>query len=518
MGLLALHVAYQGDHPIFYYGQFYQGPLEGYAAAPLFRLFGPSLFALRLPLVLFFIGFLVSMFYLIRLLYQSEKFALASVILLGLGSPDVLFLQLRAIGQYPEIGMLAALMCLLAAWLALSSQRLDQERWKRIVIYGLLGLIVGLALWVDFLILPFVAAVGVLLCFFCRRELLRWTGLSLLLGFAIGAFPLIYYNLTAPADQNSWSVLLHLHQEGAADMLARHLTWVNQLTGTMLVALPMATGGSLHCPLSAIPPSGSPTIATLPCVLFQSGWGFGYLILWFIAVYLAVYAVLRYGHTVRTTQSNSPEERQEVIRQCGRLALLASVGLTLLLYAIAPSSATVPDTAFRYLTCLLLAIPALLWPVWQGLSAQRISLDWRTKAGLLLRGGLLLLVTGTFASATVRTLVQIPTTQAVYQRQETLVQDLLHVGATRVYADYWTCNNLTFLSQEKIICSVLDEHLNPGYDRYLPYRFIVRASPRPTYVFAPGTQQAEAMEQRVRLASSHYRAYIFEGYLVYQVI
>jgi 4-amino-4-deoxy-L-arabinose transferase-like glycosyltransferase len=519
MGLLALHVAYQGDHPIFYYGQFYQGPLEGYAAAPLFRLFGPSLFALRLPLVLFFIGFLVSMFYLIRLLY-SEKFALASVILLGLGSSDVLFLQLRAIGQYPEIEVFAALICLLAAWLALSSQRPDQERWKRIVIYGLLGLIVGLALWVDLLILPFVAAAGLLLCFFCRRELLRWTGLSLLLGFAIGAFPLIYYNFTAPVVQNSLFVLVSIHQGGAADMLAQHLTWVNQLTGTVLVALPTATGGSLHCPLSAIPPSGSPTIATLPCVLFQGGWGVGYLILWFMAVCLAVYAVRRYRRHVHAgmTQSTSSEERQEVIRQCGRLMLLVSVGLTLLLYAIAPSSATSPENAFRYLICLLLAIPALLWPVWQGLSVQRISLNWRAKAGLLLRGGLLLLVAATFASGTVRTLMQIPTAQAVYQYQETLVQDLLHVGATRVYSDYWTCNTLTFLSQEKIICSVLDDYLNPGYDRYLPYRFIVRAAPHPTYIFPPGTRQAEAMKQRVRLASSHYRAYIFEGYLVYQVI
>jgi hypothetical protein len=519
MGLLALHVAYQGDHPMFYYGQSYLGPLEGYAAAPLFRLFGPSLFALRLPLVLFFIGFLVSMFYLIRLLY-SEKFALASVILLGLGSPDVLFLQLRAIGAYPEIGMLAALMCLLAAWLALSSQRPDQERWKRIVIYGLLGLIVGLALWVDLLILPFVAAVGVLLWFCCRRELLRWTGPSLLLGFAVGAFPLIYYNLTAPVVQNSLFVLVSLHHGGAADMLAQHLTWVNQLTGTVLVALPLATGGSLHCPLSAIPPSGSPALATLPCVLFQGGWGVGYLILWFMAVCLAVYAVWRYRRHVHAgmTQSTSLEERQEAIRQGGRLMLLASVGLTLLLYAIAPSSATSPENAFRYLICLLLAIPALLWPIWQGLSVQRISLNWRAKAGLLLRGGLLLLVAATFASGTVRTLMQIPTAQAVYQYQETLVQDLLHVGATRVYADYWTCNTLTFLSQEKIICSVLDEHLNPGYDRYLPYRFIVRAAPRPTYVFPPGTQQAEAMKQRVLLASFHYRAYIFEGYLVYQVI
>lgn len=113
--------------------------------------------------------------------------------------------------------------------------------------------------------------------------------------------------------------------------------------------------------------------------------------------------------------------------------------------------------------------------------------------------------------------MQIPTAQVVYQRQETLIQDLLHVGATRVYADYWTCNILTFLSQEKIICSALDEQLNPGYDRYMPYRFIVRAAPHPAYVFLPGTKQIEAVEQRVNLASSHYRHYIFEGFVVYQV-
>jgi len=522
MGLVALHVAYQGDHPIFFYGSNYLGPLEGYAAAPLFHLFGTSLFALRLPLVLFFTGFLLSMYYLVRLLY-SEKFALATVILLGLGTSDVFFLQLRASGEYPEIEMFAALICLLAAWLALSSHRAGQEpgrqkRWKRVVIYGLLGLIVGLAFWVDLLILPFVAAAGLLLLLFCRRELLSWTGLSLLLGFVVGAFPLIYYNLTAPPSQNSWFVLLSNQHAGASDMVARHLTWVNQLTGTMIVALPMATGGGVQCPLSAIPPSGSPAPTTLPCVLFQGGWGFGYLMLWFIALGLAVYAVRRYRRQVRSgvTESAS-EERQEVIRQCGRLMLLASAGLTLLLYATSPTSATGPVTTFRYLTCMLLAVPAILWPVWQGLSTHKISLNWRSKGALLLRGALLLLVTTTLVTGTVRTFMQIPTAQVVYQRQETLVQDLLHVGATRVYADYWTCNILTFLSREKIICSALDEQLNPGYDRYMPYRFIVRAAPHPAYVFLPGTKQIEAVEQRVNLASSHYRHYIFEGFVVYQV-
>jgi 4-amino-4-deoxy-L-arabinose transferase-like glycosyltransferase len=517
MGLLALHVAFQGEHPVFFYGGPYLGPLEGYAAAPLFRLFGSSLFALRLPLVLFFAIFLLSMYYLVLLLYRSEKFALVSVILLGLGSPDVLFLQLRASGEYPEIEMFAALMCLLGVWLALTSRSTARQpgvrdERKRLAVYALLGLIIGLALWVDLLILPFVAAVGLLLCFFCWRELLRWCGLSLVFGLVIGAFPLISYNLTAPWSQNSWFVLLRIHDQGAAALLAQHLTWLNEFTGTMFVALPMATGGSLHCPLSAVPPSGSPTPATLPCLIFQGGWSLGYLVLWLCAAGLAAVALWRRIRQLRArlTPDTAPEDRQEFVRQAGRLVVLASVGLTLFMYAIAPSPAISPDTSFRYLTCLLLALPVLLWPIWQGLRPGKISWQWCVK------GALFLLVIATLTGGTVETLTQIPSAQAEYQSKEAVVQDLLHIGATRVYSDYWTCNILTFLSKEKIICSALDESLNPGYDRYEPYRGIVQAAPYPAYIFPIGAPQARAMQQRVARASSQYQQYSFEGYMVYQ--
>ena len=35
-----------------------------------------------------------------------------------------------------------------------------------------------------------------------------------------------------------------------------------------------------------------------------------------------------------------------------------------------------------------------------------------------------------------------------------LVQDLLKIGAARIYSEYWTRNRLTFHSREQIICSV----------------------------------------------------------------
>src|SRR5204862_6480606 len=110
--------------------------------------------------------------------------------------------------EYPEMELFAALISLLASWLVLSSHTFSryaakQLNGKRIMAYGCLGLVVGLALWVDFLILPFVVTAGLLLFLFCRRALRTWSGLSLLLGVVVGAFPLILYNVTAPLGQNS---------------------------------------------------------------------------------------------------------------------------------------------------------------------------------------------------------------------------------------------------------------------------------------------------------------------------
>src|SRR2546423_8195079 len=161
MALVALHVAYNGEWPIFFYGLPYMGPLEGYIAAPLFHLFGSSIFTLRLGLLLLFALFLICMYYLTRLLY-AEKFALAIVVLLSFGSSLLILLQLRAVGEYPEMLLFAALISLNASWLALSSHTSSRDAAKRvkrrrIIVYGLLGLVVGLATWVDFLILPFVA-------------------------------------------------------------------------------------------------------------------------------------------------------------------------------------------------------------------------------------------------------------------------------------------------------------------------------------------------------------------------
>ena len=521
MGLLALHVAFQGDHPTFFYGLPYMAPLEGYIAAPLFRVFGVSLFTLRIGLLPLFAAFLICMYYLTRLLY-TEKFALAIVILLSLGSYAIIYLQIKAVGEYPETELFFALIPLLASWLALTSHSFIQReasrsRQKRILIYGFLGVIVGLALWVDFLILPIVAIAALLLLLFCYRELLSWTGLILLLGIIVGAFPLILYNLTAPLDQNSLLTLLWIQQDGAKEIITQHLTWLHHIVGTVMISLPSVSGANPDCQLTSFPLYGSPNASTLPCVVFHGVWGIGYLILLIVATSCAVRAIWQSRYSF-FSKASSCEKRQTLINQSCRLMLLGSVILTLLSYVTSPKSAVPPVISYRYLLYALVAAPAILWPLWNGLRLENAQSNKQLNASILLRRGLLLLIFLTFMSGTVRTFADIPAAQAAYQQEGTLVQDLLKIGATRIYSEYWTCNRLTFRSREQIICSVLDDQLKPGFDRYLPYRSIVRAAPHPTYVFPLGSSSANALKQKMQSSSTPYRVYIFEGYLVYQTI
>ena len=519
MGLLALHVAFQGDHPTFFYGLPYMAPLEGYIAAPLFRVFGVSLFTLRIGLLPLFAAFLICMYYLTRLLY-TEKFALAIVILLSLGSYAIIYLQIKAVGEYPETELFFALIPLLASWLALTSHSFIQRearrsRQKRILIYGFLGVIVGLALWVDFLILPIVAIAALLLLLFCYQELLSWKGLILLLGIIVGAFPLILYNLTAPLDQNSLLTLLWIQQDGAKEIITQHLTWLHHIVGTVMISLPSVSGANPDCQLTSFPLYGSPNASTLPCVVFHGVWGIGYLILLIVATSCAVRAIWQSRYSF-FSQDEAFEKRQTLINQCCRLMLLGSVILTLLSYVTSPKSAVPPVISYRYLLFALIAAPAILWPLWNGLQPEYIQTRKKLHTTILLKGGLLLLIFLTFMIGTLRTFADIPTAQVNYQQEGILVQDLLKIGATRIYSEYWTCNRLTFRSREQIICSVLDDQLKPGFDRYLPYRAIVRAAPHPTYIFPLGSKPAVALQHKMQLSSTPYRVYVFDGYLVYQ--
>src|SRR5919198_2087561 len=101
MGLAALHIARDGAHPAYFYGQDYMGTLEAWLGAAAFRVLGVSTFALRLGVIaLSGAGFFVV--YRLALALYDRRVALGSLAWLLLGSEPVLYLQVKALGGHAE--------------------------------------------------------------------------------------------------------------------------------------------------------------------------------------------------------------------------------------------------------------------------------------------------------------------------------------------------------------------------------------------------------------------------------
>ncbi|MER6594457.1 DUF423 domain-containing protein, partial [Micromonospora purpureochromogenes] len=129
MGLAALHIARGEDFPVFFYGQAYMGALEAYLAAPLVASAGPSVLALRLPLLALYALFLLLSWRLTRRLGGDRWFALLVVGLLALGADRIVKNQLIAGGGYPELNPIGAGLALLT--LDLVTGRPAGRRWRR---------------------------------------------------------------------------------------------------------------------------------------------------------------------------------------------------------------------------------------------------------------------------------------------------------------------------------------------------------------------------------------------------
>src|SRR3989440_547681 len=115
MGIMALHIAYRGEHPFLFYGQNYMGSLEAYLGAFYFHLLGgPSLFALRLGVITLTTLFFLSTYFLASLLY-SRQVALVTLALLSLGSIPVFTREMIATGGSTQTLLFGSLAFLISA-------------------------------------------------------------------------------------------------------------------------------------------------------------------------------------------------------------------------------------------------------------------------------------------------------------------------------------------------------------------------------------------------------------------
>jgi len=514
-GLIAKQLVTQGVHPLFFYGLRYIS-LDSTIGAVFFSIFGSSVFALRAGLIFFFVFFLLTMFYLTRLLY-NKRVALITTGLLATGSSDLFLHQLEAVGNYAEIACLGALLFLIASWLAITAQgglqgRSPSAQRKRLLLYTLFGLLAGLALWSNQMMLSWIGTTMLLLFLSCRHELRRWYGLYLLLGIMLGAFPLISSYVQALFVQSSPDMLLSQYHVAGAAMSAQSASLPRQLVGTLLYALPAITGSSPLCQVNALPLFGPISMQMLSCTIRQGVWTIGYCALGGYACYLAMRALKR----CRQYSTSDHEERLYITLQRARLLLLASAFLTLIVYMLNQESALAPDTTSRDLISLLIALPAFFWPLCNGVvqyKARTIRFAWLIR---MVSVALLLLVEGTFAFGAIQTLYEMPRAQTAYRSDMALISDLLTINATHIYADYDTCGKLMLQSNELIICNSLDEYLQPAHDQYQSYQPVVEEAPGTTYVYHSDAPQIATIEREIRILNVPYQRYTFEGYVVYR--
>ncbi len=518
MGLEAMHIAFLGAHPIFLYGQNYMGVIEAYVGAVFFRLFGVSLFTLRLGMIFLFALFLVSMYLLASLLY-TKRLALVTLALLSVGAANILLPELRSVGGALETLLFGTLSLLLATWLALTAgpEQRARWRWQRLLAYGCWGLVVGLGLWSHLLVVPFVLAGGLILLRFCYREWRSWAIPCIVVGLLIGGFPLIYYNLTAPWSQNSLNVALTIQRASNTGIPLSQVPFIKRIVGTFLYSLPIASGFNPVCSLQDLPMFGPTRSSTALCSIVQGGWSLGYCALLAIAIAMSAASLWKLWRS-RGAASGEPraeagaqESYRTKVVHSARLMLAVCAVLTIVLFVDSPLSAEKPWST-RYLIGLLIALPALLWPLWRGIE-HGVLAGRRSRFWLACRCALILLFGFVYLAGMVSIAQAIPSAQAAYQHDQQLVHELEQRGIVRFYSDYWTCDRLTFLSQEQIICSVVDINLHPGLNRYTPYEAIVAAHPQAPYVFLIGSFTSAADRNP---ALSGYQRIVIDGYVVYE--
>ena len=507
MGLMALHIAYQGNIPVFFYGQGYMGSLEALLAAPLFRLFGPSYFTLRLGLVLLYALFLLTFYYLTGILY-TKRLALFTLLLLSFGTSVMFFLQLLAAGGYADLFFFGSFLLLYALMLARSVGEMPPGK-VRVLAYGGWGVLAGLALWDDLLLLPYVLMSGLMLWRFCRDELRRPIILSILISFILALTPVVIYNLTTPITYSTFTVIFSAFWvRGTTVQVASPLL---NLAGTLFVALPRASGGNVFCS-STWPPFSAQTTSAILCSAMSGLWGIGYLALMLISGGLA-YAAYRACRRAARLSPWTPEQRREAAGYFAQFMLVGSVLLVLIAYAAGSPSGLDPRSSTRYLSSVPIALPAVLWPIWRASSSIKRAL--LANSVKVLKAILLCALLFSFVAGWLQTLGNIPSAQAAEQQEADLIHALLNRGITHIYTDYWTCDRIAFESREQIICSVVDEQLQPGNNRYTPYALMVEADPRASWVLQVGSPQALAFAQHLQQSGRTDPSFTRDGFVIY---
>jgi len=433
VGLMARHIAFLGDRPVFYYGQPYLGSLEAFSAAPLFRLFGSSSALLKLVPTAYSLGFLVLSAIVAKRLFGTGP-ALATAAYLALPPSMWAVWSTKARGGYAELLFLGQALVLVTLMLAPKPSRRLALLW---------GILAGLAFWTHLLAVVYLLPAAIFLALGRR---LKWTASELglaLAGGVLGMAPLIFDNL------------VHNFQTLAALLQPPDLPldqWA-QLLRFFRVGVPVLLG------------LGQPTTSE---TMFDQDWlqrPAGHL-------WIAVLALLVIGAALAV---HAPALRRLV--RCGANHLSEPALLLLVALAIPPVVALTRFGFFvsepRYALPLYSVVPLLAGALWRA--------RWPIGRPVVV-GTILAFNMWSLFSTDPRLWRAEDTPDSTAATRAELVKYLVASDRHQMYTDYWIGYPIMFETRETVLAYVI----SGGFNRYVPPADNVQRTPNPAWVFTPG--------------------------------
>jgi hypothetical protein len=448
VGLMARHIAFLGERPVFYWGQPYLGSLEAFSAAPLFRLFDSSTVLLKLVPTVYSLGFLAVSALIARRMFGTGP-GLATAAYLALPPAMWAVWSTKARGGYAELLFLGQ--SLLFVTLFLTSRR---GRWLAL----LWGLAAGLTLWTHLLGVVYLAAAGVYLVL-GRRANWKLIEVALLaLGTALGMLPLLIENLT---DGFPTMVALLQPPDFTVDIPAQFVRFFR-------VGVPVLLG------------LAQPTTSD---VMFDADWLLrpAHLLLVAAAALLVLAIVVA---------SYLPTLRRLV--RCGA-DLAAEPAVLVLLALVVPPTIALTRFGFfvsepRYALPLYSTVPLLAGALWRLPIAR--SYATLTRCGVV--GLVLFFNAWSLLSTDPRLWFPEAMFDSTAATRAALVHELVSQDRHQMYTDYWIGYPIMFETRE----TVLAYAIAGGFNRYLPPADNVQRTPNPAWVFVPDTEaEQEFLDQ-----------------------
>ncbi len=467
VGLMARHIAFLGDRPVFYYNQQYLGSLEAFTAAPLFLLFGSSSLLLKLVPTAYSLGFLVLTALTARRLFGDGPALIAGAYL---ALPPVFWAvwSTKARGGYAELVFLGAAVTLATLWFAERSR----PWWGGL----LLGLLAGLAFWTHLLAVVYLIPCGIYLL---ARRRARWSPAEVALaavGAVIGMWPMLVYNVAG-----SFPTI-------AALLKPPDLPFdpVSQFFRFFRIGIPVLLG------------LGQPTTST---DLFDHDWlhrPAGNPLVAGLAL-LGLFAAVGW-HLPAVRRLFVRRADPDVQRSTGP-ALLVMLALVI------PPVIAVTRFGFfvsepRYALPLYSAIPLVAYALW------RLPAVGRAAAVV----ALLAFNVYSLTSTDIRLWRPEDSPNSTAASRAELTRFLEAHGYRDVYTDYWIAYPLMFESRGEIDAYAVVN----GFNRYIPPAYNVQQARNPVWVYVPGTEPERLFLEQLAHVGGTARADDVDGYRVYE--